>query len=78
MQALPDFVMNNRQYFNFTNESDTVKESAPFELKKKFEIWYNNSGLYFDRKGFKDPWYTWDGKVIEKSERSKRPEFKKH
>lgn len=74
MQMLPDFVRENDKYFDF--RSYTLHEDAPVALKKKFEIWYN-SNFSFDDEGKTDPWRTWDGKVIEKRERSKRPEFRK-
>ena len=53
-----------------------MKDETPVELKKKFEIWYNKN-FAFEDAGKEDPWYTWDARVIEKKDRSKRPEFTK-
>lgn len=72
-RPMPKFMRENAEYIDGARL--VVHPDAPVELKKKFEDWYNRAGFDFNTEGFKDPWYTWDGKTIEKKNRNKRPGF---
>ena len=74
-RPMPKFMRENIEFFD--GQRLVAKENAPIELKKKFEDWYNRSDFCFETDGFQDPWYTWDGKTIEKKDRFKRPGFGK-
>ncbi len=73
--SMPDYMKS--EYYRQESENaydDSLAECAPDELKKMFEEMKNSypSFVRIMKKAFPDiqnPYYTWDGKVVEKDSR---------
>ena len=74
-RPMPTFLRDNVKFFD--GQRLVIRDGAPIELKRKFEDWFNRVGFDFNDNGCKDPWYTWEGKTIEKKDRFNRPGFGK-
>ena len=67
------------EWFNRDYEHPRLKDGAPKELKEQFENYYNDPKYenwpdYMRKKHpeIKNPYYTWDGKVVDLTKYAKK------